>query len=602
MRHILLLTLSVFVFHANIANGQAPVSTSLAEYQKAFYLFHKGDCLESLEVSGKLLNTDQRNGAILLLRLSDIKLRNSRDYPSLDSRYPVDQSLLITLLDAVYRLERYEESLKLSRYLEDTGMAKYYEGMSLLRLNRLEDAAMALSKVPGDDNLFPYAGISLAQISVMKGDLKEAGDLLRRVIATPFTSEDIKEKAHLLLGQVKYEEGHYSEALEQFLMVRPGSPFFRDARTGAGWCLVTLKRYEKAVDLVDEIRKGQIFDLTSEEIQGILVPSYLGSGRIRDAIWEYQVILANLSATEDMLDQIIRDRSAREGYIKVLMGGDPGTLSEEDRRLFPLLRGDPRLSPALEEIRSLQILNDGFLRKEKEAAKKRTYLENKKKGLTSMLRGVEKEVDHAKEILQAMEGKKRDRQLIGFLRGDDRHSTALSYFPDDIYRYWETALNRKPTEEAKILVKLILLDWMYRGNPDWQDPPIVRHIIDFARMKKVEERPEEIGRMLDGLEMIGRDIRSVREKKMIPVEERMSLIRETVEKRIRKVEESLKGMDGLKTRLRKNISDTGTGVSDAVERVDRLISERALKIKYEISDYRSGVVAGLETAKRELER
>jgi hypothetical protein len=85
-------------------------------------------------------------------------------------------------MDTLYKMREYEEVIPLGKLL-NSGASRYFEGMSLLQLNRLEEATSALSKVSAGDGFYPYAMISLAQIAVMKRDLKAAEGYLKRALS-----------------------------------------------------------------------------------------------------------------------------------------------------------------------------------------------------------------------------------------------------------------------------------------------------------------------------------------------------------------------------------------------------------------------------------
>ena len=217
------------------------------QYQNALYLYLTGDYLSSSILSRNIINNPSKikDKAILLLKQSDInRLSEMREYPMFSFQsFPKEISERVRLLDVIYEMSEYER-LFLSKELDNLGTANYFEGISLLRLNRLTDSKRVLLQISRDNKLYPYARISIAQIEAMKQNYKEAENILRDSLNHPvIEKENLSERIHILLGQVLFEMGSFSSALNEFLSVSQKSQFYKEAITGQAWSLIKLGYY-----------------------------------------------------------------------------------------------------------------------------------------------------------------------------------------------------------------------------------------------------------------------------------------------------------------------------------------------------------------------
>src|SRR3989304_7198735 len=133
------------------ANTQLPPKSSLSfdeyQYQRALYAFLIGDHITLSKLTTYLseASSKEKNKALLIHSLSGInRIYPPADYPTFNADIQSkDMPELPQLLDTVYMMGNYERSLSLSRTLGNDAAARYFEGMSLLRLNMLKEAGIA---------------------------------------------------------------------------------------------------------------------------------------------------------------------------------------------------------------------------------------------------------------------------------------------------------------------------------------------------------------------------------------------------------------------------------------------------------------------------
>ena len=191
------------------------ISFSEYQYQNALYLYLTGDYFSSSILSSNIINSSlskMKDKAILLLKQSDInRLSKMREDPIFSFQsFPKEVSERVRLVDVIYEMNEYER-LFLSKELDNLGTANFFDGISLLRLNRLADSKRLLLKIPKNDKLYPYAKISIAQIEIMKQNYKEAKEvkLIWHYVAygedvvSKRTSKELEALKNNILGLIK---------------------------------------------------------------------------------------------------------------------------------------------------------------------------------------------------------------------------------------------------------------------------------------------------------------------------------------------------------------------------------------------------------------
>lgn len=564
-------------------------------YQRSLYLFLTGNYLSLPEFRDDFFDPSTRNKDLILRRLSDSRMQDKGDYPGFSEPLSVDIPFQISLLDASYKTKEYEETLALSKIF-DSGAARYFEGMSHLRLDRLKEARTALVRVPADDIFYPYARITLAQTAVMDKNLLEAEGYLKDIIVHPSAKRGgIDDRAHLLRGQLLFERGSFTEAIDEFSKVPFDSPLFGEAIVGQTWGMVRLNDCARAIPILEGMNLYPPYDAVRRDALAILGYCYMEAGTLSQVRGHYQRLLNSIIATEERLGEIIRDRSVSQKYAALLLKGEPSSLTDEERHYLSAFEDDPAFSSLLMEYRSLQILKKGFLEKEVETMGKEAYIENSISGLTERATKIEEDINRSVSIIKEI--RRRGRQRINIER--EKSGIAVTYFADVLINYWEQTLGRKVSGEAKQLVLLIMRDWIDAGSPDCRNPFFICNIVSFVNpMSRVDERPERVPEIVGIIEAIGNDLTNMRQGKKSRFETISPEIFKKAEKKIEEDRKALKRLQKIREETRNNLLEAEKGLEKTQAGMERYITERFVKAKYELADFKAGITAGLDVPKR----
>lgn len=602
IRYFLILTVMLIAAYPKplLADETRPVAEGRSymedyRYQRDLYLFLTGSYLSLPEFRDDFSGTSIRNKDLALRRLSDIRMQDKGDYPGFSEPLSVDIPFQISLLDASYKAREYEETLSLSKVF-DSGVARYFEGMSLLRLNRLGEARAALLRVPADDTFYPYARITLAQTAIMDKNLSKAEGYLKDIILHPSAKRGgIDGRVHLLLGQLFFERGLYTEAIDEFLKVPFDSPLFGEAIVGQTWGMVRLNDCARVISILEGMNLYPPYDAVRREALAILGYCYMEAGTLSQIREHYQRLLNTVAATEERFGEIIKDKSISQRYIALLLKGEPSSLTAEERHYLSVFEDDPALSSLLMEYRSLQMLKKGFVEKEVEAMEKEAYIENRISGLTERLTKIEEYLNRSNSILKEI--RRRGKQRINVER--ERSGIAVTYFADTLINYWENILRRRVSGETKQIVLLIMRDWIDAGSPDCRNPFFICNIVSFVKpMSRVDENPEQVPEIVSIIETIGNDLNDMRQGKKSRFELMLPDFREKVNEKIEEDRKALKRLQKIREEAKSNLLEAGKGLDKTVIGVERYITERFVKARYELADYKTGITAGLDAPKR----
>ncbi|MBI3583181.1 MAG: hypothetical protein HY096_04430 [Nitrospinae bacterium] len=586
--------------HAEIEEVRIPLSEY--QYQNALYLYLTGDYLSSSILSSNIINNPSKikDKAILLLKQSDInRLSKMREYPMFSFQsFPKEISERVKLLDVIYEMSEYER-LFLSKELDNLETANYFEGISLLRLNRLTDSKRLLLQISRDNKLYPYARISIAQIEVMKQNYEEAENILRDILNHPvIEKENLSERIHLLLGQVLFEMGSYSNALNEFLSVSQKSQFYREAIIGQAWSLIKLGYYENAIPILKVIKPLPPYNHEDQEIQIVLGYCYLKTGMIKEAAEHFQFLSNVYSETEGRLKQIISDKTIRRQYISNLIERNSVSLSDEERYYLSELHRNPNLSDIVEEYKLLNILRNGFLRKKEKVINKEIYVDNIIRWMEDMQRKIGEDIEYVKNSLLTISGTEGKNKEILLLKGVE---IAKNQILND---YWQKTVKHQMTETEKKIVEAILHEAV-EGMGCLDSPvtcPIYSHVIDRGVKMVKYDKLEDLKRIVLVIEKFGRDIDKIKKKDKIEFENALSRVMPIFEKRIGKGREDLKELGMIKERLNKDIIDTERALDETMNRLDNHVAERLAKIKFELADFKGDIIAGMDSAKMSAEK
>lgn len=591
MRFLRLATILLLVIFSRplMAMDQSPLEEQ--QYQRALYLFRTGDYLSTSELSKGLLNTPlkERDRVLLLLRLSDLKMQIREDYLNVTDLSPsLDIYFQSMLLDTLYKMREYEEVIPLGKLL-NSGASRYFEGMSLLQLNRLEEATVALSKVSAGDRFYPYAVISLAQIEVMRQDLKGAEGYLKGLLSNPPALGDgLTERVHILLGQVLFERGLFPEAVKEFSQVSLDSPLYGEAAVGQAWSLMRRGDYKRVIPTLKLIKLYPPYDAVEREAIMILGYCFLKLGWVEEAREHYQQILGNINLTEGRLEEMIGDSSIRQRYTSILLEGTSSSTGEEQYYLS-VIKSDPTISDIIRESEALAILKTAFLRKEMEATEKEAYIGNRISGLGERLRKIEEEASQTKNILLSIMGKMKKRP------SGELGVNELTYFVDEVCKYWKEATGHEASNEARRLILLVMMDWVERERPECRSPFYICQILNIF-VRKAEINLEDMRETAKIIEAIEKDVTKIRKKENTGVESLYLDAREKVGTKIKRDKENIKKLGEIREKLRKNIQETEKGSEESLASLEMRIKERLLKNRYELTDFKASITTWLDAA------
>jgi len=583
------------------------ISRAKYQYQLAIYLLLSGDYLSSSQVSDELLNSALRDRSNLLLRLSDNKLfYTSRNYPTfaadINSSNMPD---LIPVLDVCYKMKQYEECLRLTKNVENSSIARYFEGMSLLGLDRLEESNMTLEKVSTNDDLYPYAKIALSQIEVFKRDLKAAKGHLKALLAHPLIKKNgLAERVSLIFGQIHFEHKFYSKALDEFSKISLKSAFAKEAIIGKIWSLIKLGRYGEAIQEIKDYNLNFPNDALDTEVQIALGYSYIKINMANEAIEVFQTLLESSANAEAELEKIIEDKSLRNQYISFLMEKKDQLLSRKNQYYFSMIEKDPSLSILLEEFTALQIFKKAFIELERKINDKEIYLIKTKIGLMEGARRIKKEVKIFKDILQTVEKIKKKRRNI-LLDGAESNKY-FAILENEIINSYQETLEQQVGKEVKGLLRLILWEWIDQGMIKCQESNVICafmntfrnvHLVEtLTNVPLPDKHRERILELMQVLEIIAEEIIYLQNGKKMNLENKFFVINQNAEKKAQNINETLEELNRLKKELKKNLAYIDSGSKLILEILDPRLREKLIKIKYELLHHKSNIASGWNMA------
>lgn len=571
------------------------------QYQNALYSFLTGDYLVSSLLSSGLLNSTLKNRAILLLRLSDNKLLySSRNYPTIAPHiYSNSVPDLIALLDASYKMEQYEECFLLTGMLNNNGAARYFEGMCLFQLNKIDESSKILKQVPEDDKFYPYASIALAQIEVMKRNLNKAEKYLKRLLSLSILKEDsVSAKIYLLLGQILFERKIFSEALDLFIRIPLSSAITREAIIGQMWSLIKLDRYEEAIEVIKNIKSNFLLDPLGLEVQIVHGYSYLKINKIKEAVEHFEMLFENYTTAEVWLQKMIKDKSARKKYISFLTSKRAFSLSKKDQYFYSLMREDRTISSLLQKYSILRTFNKDFQKIERKIEDHETYQKNVRKGLKRSIKKIDNKIKFTINNLLSIgniEERKREAQLYSV-----ENIKFFAILEDKIFGLYQQTLNREISEDVKQLLRLILHEWIEEGMPNCLDSSVLCFFINNLLNADVvaDESKEQIDELIRTLETTNSEISYLRKGKKLEFEQVFSGLKKNALGKIRKVAGKIKKLRKLKKEIERNTTMIKNGSKDVLNKLDPLLVRKFIKIKYEFLHFKDDITSGIELAER----
>ncbi len=192
-------------------------------------------------------------------------------------------------------VDEYRNFLRSNPDKEQSQIARYGLGVSLFRLNRLDEARTELALLQSIDD-FTYRTevlIILGQCHLMLRDLDAAVDTLSNVV-TEFSNHELTDDAVALLTEALYLRGDHAEASAagSFLVDQwPGSPLRERAELFAAMSEIALRDYPRATDRLQSMAKrfpaGEFTDHTSL----LLAQSLQQSNFLNEAVAQYRKVI-----------------------------------------------------------------------------------------------------------------------------------------------------------------------------------------------------------------------------------------------------------------------------------------------------------------------
>lgn len=579
----------------NILADTGDVSFEKYRSQSLLYLFLTDDLQSLIDASSDATaSPDERELIQFFSQLQGLQFLQKEEVKNhVPERLYLDVASLRKLQGIAYENGRYDESLALSRLLPEKREARYREGLSLYGLKKQDEAESILTGVPPDDPYYPYAVIYLAQKKVEKQNLSGAEDYIRQLLAhSPMAGDRLSERSRLLLGQVLFEKGLYSDAFREFMSIKSDSLFYKDALSGQAWCYIKLGDYEKAAYLLEKMDKG---GPSEQEIRLTLGYCYIKLNKLLRAKELFDGLLTNLNSDEREITRIIEDKSLRKRYTSILLKEDPRPATEDERRYLSYLNMDPAIKEMALKGAYLGSLKARFLAIAKEVEDDNIYLENITNNLNETVGRIEEKIKLLKDaFLSANVPLEPNESASAENQGD------IDDYASNLYGTWGYIAEPKVSNETKYVAKLILREFIKDPQSRCFDDVIVCHIANFASFGKGYFDKSDIRKIAELLDSIVTDLKSVRSGNSIILEGFLPGIRDKVNRKVEVFAERLNALKEVEAEAHKNIDDAERGIETFRGMLDSRILQDFVKAKYELGDFKARIIAGINIVESSL--
>lgn len=561
--------------------------------QKLLYLFLIKDYPSLLEFASDSANTqDERDFAQFLLQLPALSESKKNSSPG---KFQLDDSALLKLQVIAYGNLKYEEALILNRMSPSSGDTLYREGMSLLGMGKLEDAGRSLEQVLPDDPLFPYARIAIIQKEVMRQNIDGAEKDVRYLISHPSVSKsNLSDKVRLLLGQILFEKGLYSEALQEFTSIPQNSHFYEDALLGQAWCYAKLEDYVKAVSLFEKT-KMDILDPSSREALITLGHSLIRSGSVTQARQHFDQALAVGASYEKELSQLVDNKWQRGKYISLLKG-DVEPVTEQEQRYLSYLNRKPSLDSLLSEIRYLETIKAGFLKIKHTIKNSETRFDNISNGLNEMAVRIESEVADLKDsLIKADIPLDPDMAKMANKRKKINDQAPINNNISNMLSAWKYSVEREIRSETQIVAGEILKELARDKQLRCFDEPVICHIASYLAYNKGSFDKSQIRRLVLLLDSMIGDMIKAKNGGNIYFEELLPGVRGNINSKTTTINKTIDTIKKLKEATDFNINEVEKVLKTAHGILDLYILQSFVNARYDMEDFKSKVVAGINS-------
>jgi len=207
--------------------------------------------------------------------------------------------------DAVTAFDRITPKLRVSLYHE----ALYLAGNSYLQLKEYERAFTTLNQIPRYSEFYPFGQYSMGLAYLSFGDVYSAVESFRRLASLDAQGNPallrLVDKAHLTVGYEFLHQKRYMDAIGQFALVPPTSPFFDQALFGIGWGYFKLEEYVKAAVVFKDLRQRFPDSPYSQEALVALGYAYSRLQAFKLSIDQFRLALDSVTTQAQSLQQQI---------------------------------------------------------------------------------------------------------------------------------------------------------------------------------------------------------------------------------------------------------------------------------------------------------
>ncbi len=576
--------------------ASADRSLSAAQYRSQEYLY---DFLTNQYFSLLESGDGEEEGLRrFLLRLSDMGFAPQETKKKSASVFSLEQRSISGLQSVTFKRGKYEESLLLSDMIGLAEGSLYRKGMTLLNMKWLKEAETVLGQIKPSDENYPYARIALSQIEVRKGNLTEAERYLRELTTDHLARENgLSERVSLLLGRMLYEKKLYPDAFQEFAKIPRGNTLYKDSLIGQAWCLINLGDYGRAALLLEEINADVSANQADQEILMTMGYCYFKSGDSAKSGRHFEELLAAVTLGEKNLSTMIETRSIRKRYLAALLNDDAELLSDGERQYLFYLQKDPNIEKLLNALVQLQKLRKHFEMLEMEITANRIYFENMKAGLNESIKNIEKGLEVLKKQVQTSKIPLQKEIEKGFSEGGG----PSDYYGNQIYEEWRRSLERAPAKETKLLIKIILDEWLRDEFNRCYGNPVICYIANFVKPGKNNYTPTQVNNIAAILDLMARDLKNARSGNT-SLEEMLAGGRKKVSDQLARNDETAKKLDKIHEEVSNDLKRIEKNEGATLNSLESHILLNLIRARYELGYLRARIDEELKKVKASPDR
>lgn len=308
----------------------------------------------------------------------------------------------------------------------------------------------------------------------------------------------------------------------------------------------------------------------------------------------YQEILEAFTINEDRLSRIIENRALRKRYLSILLNQNTEPLNEEEEYFLSYLQNDSTIKDLLRAYDHLRGLRDGFEEMEKGIMEDETYLENVKFGLDKIIDDIEMEINKLKELLRNTKIPLTKGSEKALSEGNDYANQYGNY----IFKEWQLTISeRQFTDETRLLIKLILQDWLRDDFSRCFGNPIVCYIASTVNPEKGKFTPHQIRSIASILDSIARDIASTKSRKKIIFEDMLDGARKKIDNMVTADLEKIRRLEYLRGEAQKNISSIKKKQEANINIIESHVLLNFIRARYELGSLKARISEDLKRIK-----